>query len=281
MTKVYPHTNYQGTTKNKIGVGVYFIGAGPGDPELLTLKAKKIIEKADIIIYAGSLVNKEVLKFAKSGAKIYNSAKMNLEQITKIFKNAQSANKTIVRLHTGDPSIYGAIQEQMDFCDKVGLEYSVVPGVSSFCAAAASLKQELTLPDVSQTVILTRISGRTKVPKKEDLGKLAKIKATLVIFLSMDKIEEIVKKLLSGYNRNTPVVVVYRASWPDEKIISGTLFDIASKVKKAGIKKQALIFVGEVLAKSGFKKSCLYNKTFSHGFRNARESVTPARCYRF
>ncbi len=246
---------------------VFFIGAGPGDPELLTLKAKRIIAKSDIVIYAGSLVNKKVLKFAKSGAKIYNSAKMDLGQITKIIKEARIADKTVARLHTGDPSIYGAIQEQMDFCRKGGINYEVVPGVSSFCAAAASLKQELTLPDISQTVILTRAAGRTTVPKKEDLKKLAKIKATLVIFLSVDKIKEVAGKLLSGYAKDTPAAVVYKASWPDEKIITGTLSDIASKVKKSGIKKQALIFVGEVLGKADFKKSALYNKGFAHSFR--------------
>lgn len=248
---------------------VYFIGAGPGDPELLTLKAKKIIEKSDVIIYAGSLVNRKILKFAKSNAKIYDSAKMNLEQITKIIKETQTANKTVARLHTGDPSIYGAIQEQMDFCRKQGIGYDVIPGVSSFCASAASLKQELTLPGISQTVILTRISGRAKVPKKEDLERLAKIRATLIIFLSVDRIAEIVNKLFSGYSKDTPAAVVYRASWPDEKIISGTLSNIAVKVKKAGIKKQALIFVGEVLGKTDFKKSSLYNKTFFHGFRKS------------
>lgn len=239
---------------------IYFIGAGPGDPELLTLKAKKIIAKADIIIYAGSLVNKEVLKFTKRGAKIYNSAKMNLEQITKIFRRAQSTNEIIARLHTGDPSIYGAVQEQMDFCQKQGIDYEVIPGVSSFCAAAATLKQELTLPDIAQTVILTRAGGKTKVPKKEDLARLAKIQATLVIFLSVDKINEVVNKLLSGYNKNTPATVIYRASWSDEKIVTGTLSDIAAKVKKAGIKKQALIFVGDVLTKGSFKKSYLYSR---------------------
>lgn len=248
---------------------VYFIGAGPGDPELLTLKAVKILKFADIIIYAGSLVNKKALKFAKSGVKIYNSAKLNLGQITKIIKDAYAANKTVARLHTGDPSIYSAIQEQMDFCQKQGINYTVVPGVSSFCAAAASLKQELTLPDISQTVILTRASGRTKVPKKEDLAQLAKIRATLVIFLSADKINDVANKLLSGYSKNTPAAIIYRASWPDEKIISGTLSDIAVKVKKSGIKKQALIFVGEVLGKASFKKSCLYDKTFSHALRKA------------
>lgn len=246
---------------------VFFIGAGPGDPELLTIKAAKTIKKADVIIYAGSLVNREVLRFAKRGAKIYDSAKMNLEQITKIIKDAHTANKIVSRLHTGDPSIYGAIQEQTEFCQKYGIGYEVIPGVSSFCAASASLKQELTLPNISQTVILTRASGRTEVPEKEDLARLAKIKATLVIFLSVDKIGGAVKKLLSGYDKNTPAAVIYRASWPDEKIISGTLADITVKVKKSGIKKQALIFVGEVLAKSGFKKSRLYDKAFSHGFR--------------
>ncbi|MEK6714516.1 MAG: precorrin-4 C(11)-methyltransferase [Candidatus Omnitrophota bacterium] len=248
---------------------VYFIGAGPGDPELLTLKAAKIIKLADIVIYAGSLINKTILESAKNGAKLYDSSRMNLEEILGIIRKEKSTDKTIARVHSGEPSIYGAIQEQMDFCDKEGIEYNVIPGVSSFCAAAAGLKQELTLPNISQTVILTRAAGRTEVPKKEDLARLAKIKATLVIFLSVDKIGEVIKKLLSGYGRNTPVAVVYRASWPDEKIVSGTLSDIAVKVKKSGIKKQALIFVGEVLAKAGFKKSCLYNKTFSHGFRVA------------
>lgn len=246
---------------------VYFIGAGPGDPELLTLKAKRIIQSADIIIYAGSLVNKEILKFCPKQALIYDSGRMNLDEILKIMQKAKSTKKIIARIHSGDPSIYGAIGEQIAWCEKERVLYEVVPGVSSFCAGAASLKQELTLPDISQTVIITRLSGRTKVPEKEDLKKLARIKATLVIFLSVEKIDEIVEQLLYGYKIDTPVAVVSRATWPDEKIIRGRLKDIAEKVKQTGIKRQALIFVGDVLKKKSFKKSKLYDKDFSHGYR--------------
>ena len=167
---------------------VYFIGAGPGDLELLTLKAVKIIRKADVIIYAGSLVNKDILKFARKGAVSYDSSKMTLEEVLGVIEKEKSTKKIIARLHTGDPSLYGAIQEQMDWCEKEGISYEVIPGVSSYQAAAASLRQEFTLPGVSQTVILTRLSGRTKVPKKEDLAHLAKIRATLVIFLSVQDI---------------------------------------------------------------------------------------------
>lgn len=248
-------------------VKIYFIGAGPGDPELLTIKAKKIIKKADIVIYAGSLINKNILKFAKKSANLYDSSRMNLEEILGIIRKEKSTDKIVARVHSGDPSLYGAIGEQIDFCEKIGAEYEVIPGVISFCAGAAALKQELTLPGITQSVIITRVSGRTKVPKKENLQALAKIRATLIIFLSVDRIDEIVSKLISGYNKNTPAAVVYRASWPDEKIISGTLSNIAPKVKKEGIKKQALIFVGEVLGKKGFKKSALYDKTFSHAYR--------------
>ena len=249
---------------------VYFIGAGPGDLELLTLKAVKLIRKADVIIYAGSLVNKDILKFAKKVAVSYDSAKMTLEEVLGIIDREKSTKKIIARLHTGDPSLYGAIQEQMDWCEKEGIAYEVIPGVSSFQAAAASLRQEFTLPGVSQTVILTRLSGRTKVPQKEDLEKLAKIRATLVIFLSVQDIARVVKKLKYGYNQDTPVAVVERASWPDERGIQGTLEDIAKKVKAAGIKRQALIIVGEVLRKKGYQSSRLYDKNFAHGFRKAR-----------
>src|SRR3990167_3505114 len=208
-------------TKNS--VKVYFIGAGPGDLELLTLKAVKIVRKADVIIYAGSLVNKDILKFARKGAVSYDSSKMTLEEVLGVIEKEKSTKKIIARLHTGDPSLYGAIQEQMDWCEKEGIAYEVVPGVSSYQAAAASLRQEFTLPGVSQTVILTRLSGRTKVPPKEDLGKLAKIRATLVIFLSVQDISRVVKKLKCGYAQDTPVAVVERASWPDERRIQGTL----------------------------------------------------------
>ena len=252
-------------TKNPLKV--YFIGAGPGDLELLTLKAVKIIRMADVIIYAGSLVNKDILKFAKKAAMNYDSAKMALEEVLGIIEKEKSNKKIIARLHTGDPCIYGAIQEQMDWCEKEKIDYEVIPGVSSYQAAAASLRQEFTLPGVSQTVILTRLSGRTKVPPKEDLAKLAKIRATLVIFLSVQDIGRVVKKLKCGYANDTPVVVVVKASWPDERKIYGTLADIAKKVKAAGIKRQALIIVGEVLRKKGYQPSRLYDKNFAHGFR--------------
>src|SRR3990167_4083994 len=249
---------------------VYFIGAGPGDPELLTLKALKIIRKADIVIYAGSLVNKDILKFTKKAAVSYDSSKMTLDEVLGIIEKEKSTKKIIARLHTGDPSLYGAIQEQMDWCEKEGIAYEVVPGVSSYQAAAASLRQEFTLPGVSQTVILTRLSGRTKVPQKEDLGKLAKIRGTLIIFLSVKDIGRVVTKLKRGYAQDTPVAVIERVSWPDERGIQGTLVDIAQKVKAAGIKRQALIIVGEGLRKKGYQPSRLYDKNFSHGFRKAR-----------
>ena len=249
---------------------VYFIGAGPGDPELLTIKAGKIIKKADIIIYAGSLINKDIIKSAKKNAQAYDSSGMSLGEILQVIKKAKSAGKIVARIHSGDPSIYGAIQEQMDWCEKEGIDYSVIPGVSSFQAAAASLKQELTLPGVSQTVILTRISGRTKVPAKEDLQKLAKTRATMVIFLSIQEIERVIGKLKEGYGLNTPVAVIEKVSFPGERKIIGTLRDIAKKVKEAGITRQALIIIGDVLRKN-YQKSKLYDKDFDHMFRKKRK----------
>ena len=249
---------------------VYFIGAGPGDPELLTIKAAKVIKKADIIVYAGSLVNKDILKFAKKDALFYDSAGMALEDVLEIFAKAKSTDKVVTRIHSGDPSVYGAIQEQMDWCKKQKIGYEVIPGVSSYQAAAASLKQELTLPDVSQTVILTRISGRTKVPAKEDLQELAKIRATIVIFLSIQEIDRVVRKLKQGYGLDTPVAVIEKVSYPDERKIIGTLQDIAKKVKEVGIKRRALIIIGDVLRKK-YQKSKLYDKDFEHTFRKKKE----------
>jgi precorrin-4/cobalt-precorrin-4 C11-methyltransferase len=250
-------------------VKIYFIGAGPGDPELLTIKGKKIVKQADIIIYAGSLVNKQILKWRKKGTRTYNSAQMSLEQITEIFiKAKQQGKKVIARIHTGDPCLYGAIQEQMSYCKQHQIDYEVIAGVSSFSAAAAVLKQELTLPGLSQSVIISRLGGRTKVPPRENLEKLAKIQATLVLFLSVDKLKTVIKKLLTSYPKNTPVAIISRASWPDQKIIKGTLTNILAKNTRLGIKKQALIFVGDVLKQKGFSKSKLYDKNFSHMFRD-------------
>ncbi|MCX7923584.1 MAG: precorrin-4 C(11)-methyltransferase [Clostridia bacterium] len=249
---------------------VYFIGAGPGDPELITLKGKRIIEQANIAIYAGSLVNKEVLGYAKEGCKIYNSAEMTLEQVIKVMKQGVEEQMLVARVHTGDPSIFGAIREQMDQLDKLGIEYEVIPGVSSFCAAAAALRKEYTLPGVSQTVILTRMEGRTEVPEKETIQSLAEHNATMVIFLSVHMIEELVGKLRTSYPAHTPVAVVYKASWKDQKIIRGTLETIAGMVKNEGVKKTALVVVGNFLGDE-YELSKLYDKNFTHEFRSAGE----------
>ncbi|KEI00348.1 precorrin-4 C(11)-methyltransferase [Clostridium botulinum] len=243
---------------------ITFVGAGPGDVELITIKGRRAIEEADIVIYAGSLVAKEHLKFCKNGVKIYNSASMTLEEVIDVMKN--NKDKNIVRLHTGDPSIYGAIKEQMDELDEINLEYKVIPGVSSFTAAASSIKREFTLPGVSQTVILTRIEGKTPVPEKERLEKLAEIGASMAIFLSVSMIEKVVKSLKNGYKRNVPIAVIQRATWNDEKIVMGTLDDIAEKVKKENITKTAQILVGDFID-CEYEKSLLYDKNFSHMFR--------------
>lgn len=248
---------------------VYFIGAGPGDPELLTLKARKALSSSDIVIYAGSLVNKEVLKFVKKGASLRDSSGMDLEEILEVLRQAKARNKVVARLQTGDLSIYSALQEQLDWCEKEGIDCEIIPGISSFQAAAAALKRELTLPGVSQTVILTRISGRTRVPRREDLENLAKAKATMVLFLSIQEIEKVAGKLTKAYDANTPVAVIEKASWPQERKITGTLGDIVKKVKEAGIKRQALIIVGDVLGEH-YQKSKLYDAEFEHGFRKKK-----------
>jgi precorrin-4/cobalt-precorrin-4 C11-methyltransferase len=245
---------------------VYFIGAGPGDPELLTIKGKKIIEKADILIYAGSLVNKEVLEYNKKNAKTYNSALMTLDEVIKIYSDNKNKDIIIARIHTGDPALYGAIREQMDELKKLSIEYEVIPGISSVFAAAASLKKEFTLPDISQTLICTRLEGKTPVPASENLDQLAVHKSSMAIFLSVQMIDNVVKKLSKHYEKNTPIAVVQRASWKDEKIIFGTLADISSKVKKADIKKTAIILIGNFLGDK-YKKSKLYDKNFSHEYR--------------
>lgn len=250
---------------------VHFIGAGPGDPELITVKGARLLGEADVVIYTGSLVDRELVRTHAPAAEVFDSSSMNLEETTILIAEAVLADRKVVRLHTGDPSIYGAIQEQMEELDRLGICYDIVPGVTSACAAAASLHQELTLPEVSQTVIITRLAGRTPVPERESLGEIAGIGATLVLYLSVSMIEQVVAELLSGaYTPKTPAAVVCRASWPDERIVEGTLATIAALVKKAGIDKQALILVGDVLKarQEGVKaKSLLYDKGFSHGCR--------------
>ena len=245
---------------------VSFIGAGPGDPELLTIKGKKLIASADIIIYAGSLVNPQVLSDAKEGAVIYNSAGMNLEEVLAVMKDGEEKGLKVVRVHTGDPAVYGAHREQMDALERMGIAYEVIPGVSSFLAAAAVLKKEYTLPGVSQTVILTRMEGRTPMPEGEKLLDLARHQATMIIFLSVGMIEELASTLRQAYREDTPAAVVYKATWEDQKIVRGTLRDIADKVKAAGICKTALTVVGDFLG-DDYELSKLYDKTFTHEFR--------------
>lgn len=245
---------------------VYFIGAGPGDPELLTIKGKKYIDCADVIIYAGSLVNEHVLDTRKPEAEVYNSAYMNLEEVLKVMKDAEAKGLITARVHTGDPAIFGAIREQMDALDKMGISYEVIPGVSSFLGAAAALKKEYTLPGVSQTVILTRMEGRTPMPPKEKLIDLAAHQATMIIFLSVGMIGELAETLKKAYGANTPAAVVYKATWEDEKIVRGTLEDIAQKVKAAGITKTALTVVGGFLG-DDYELSKLYDKNFTTEFR--------------
>lgn len=247
---------------------IFFVGAGPGDPDLITIKGRRLLEEADVIIYAGSLVSKRQLDFVREDAEIYNSAKMNLDEVLEVMKKAESEKKTTVRLHTGDPGIYGAIMEQMRALDELGVYYEVVPGVSSFSAANAAIKREMTLPGVSQTVIITRMAGRTPVPEKENLADLSKIHASMAIFLSVSMIEDVVKELSVGYEMTTPIAVVYRATWPDEKIVVGTLEDISDKVRFENIGKQAMILVGDFID-SEFELSKLYDKHFETEYRKA------------
>lgn len=250
---------------------VYIVGAGPGDPELITRKGYRLVSEADVVIYAGSLVNPAILEACKEDCEIHNSATMNLDEVLAVMKSSKEADKTVVRLHTGDPAIYGAIQEQMDRLQEMGITYEVIPGVSSFLATAAALKQEYTLPNVSQTVIITRLEGRTPMPPKEKLAMLASHQATMCIFLSVQMLDKVVEELISGgYTEETPVAIVVKASWPDQAIIRGTLKTIAGQVLQEGVLRQAMIVVGNVL-QSEYELSKLYDKGFSHMYRSAKE----------
>lgn len=251
---------------------VYFIGAGPGDPELITVKGQRLIAEADIIIYAGSLVNPEILKYGRKDAEVYNSAAMNLDEVLDVEIRAVRAGKTVARVHTGDPAIYGAIQEQMDGLRAAGIEdFEVIPGVSSFLASAAALKQEYTLPNVSQTIIITRMEGRTPMPPKEKLVSLAQHQATMCIFLSVQAIDQVMKQLTDGgYAPDTPVAIVVRATWPDQKILRGTIATIADIIHEAGVTRQAMIIVGRVLD-SEYDLSKLYDSKFTTMFRKGTD----------
>lgn len=264
---------------------VYIVGGGPGDPELLTLKAKRIIESADVIIYADSLVHPSIVDFAKDGAAVHGSKELNLDEIMEITLAAVQQGQIVARVQSGDPSIYGAVLEQMRVLEREGVDYEIIPGVSAAFAAAAVLKTELTVPERAQTVIMTRAEGRVAMPKGEQLQDLAAHGCTLIIFLSITRTTRVVRDLIAaGYTKETPVAVVYRVGWPDELVIRGTLEDIALKVREAKITLQALIMVGDAMdpniAKEsqgdadGAATSHLYSSTYTHRYRKAQPSVS-------
>jgi len=252
---------------------VIFVGAGPGDPELITIKGSRALERADRVIYAGSLVNPELLGICRAGTPFHDSAHLTLEEVVNLMFEGTKRGETIVRLHTGDPSMYGAIKEQFEHLDKQEIPYSVIPGVSSVFAAAAAVKREFTLPDISQTLILTRLAGRTPVPEREALAKLAKHQASMAIFLSVQDMGSVVQALQEGgYPATTPIAVIAKASWPDEEVLLGTLETIVEKVKDAGIRKQAQILVGDFLdPANGYARSKLYDPTFTHEYRQGTD----------
>lgn len=245
---------------------IHFIGGGPGDPELITVKGMRLLKEADLVVYTGSLLDERVIEYCRKDAEVLNSASMDLDEITGVMVKSSKEGKKVVRLHTGDPSLYSALREQADLLEKEGIPYRVVPGVSSAFASAATLKRELTMPGVTQTVIFTRLEGRTPVPESEALASLAAHRATICVFLSASMIEKVVEGLLKGYPADTPAACVYKASWEDEKTVKGTLSDIAGKVKEAGITRHALIIVGRAIGDET-QASLLYDKGFSHGYR--------------
>ena len=248
---------------------VHIVGAGPGDPELITVKGQRYLREADVVIYAGSLVNPALLELCKPGAEIHNSASMTLDEVVAVIENAEQKGQVTVRLHTGDPSVYGAIQEQMDAFSKKGIAYDIVPGVSSCFAKAAALKQEYTLPGISQTVIITRNEGRTPVPEAEKLRSLAKHQSTMCIYLSIAMLDKVVEELIAGgYAPDTPIAIVQRASWPEEKIVRGTLATIVKDIEGKNIDRTAMIVVSRCLGAS-YDLSRLYAPEFSHMFREA------------
>lgn len=250
---------------------IHFVGAGSGAVDLITVRGKQLLEQADVIIYAGSLVNPELLEYKKQDCQVYNSAYMTLEEVIEVMEQAEEKNLLTVRLHTGDPCLYGAIKEQMDILEEKNIPYKVVPGVSSFCGAAAALKAEYTLPGVSQSVVITRMAGRTPVPERESIRSFAKHKATMVIFLSMSLLKELQQELIEGgYEKDTPAAIVYKATWPEEQVFRCEVQSLYQTAKENKITKTALIVVGNILD-SGYDRSELYNPAFTTEFRQGKE----------
>ena len=253
---------------------VYFVGAGPGAKDLITVRGMRLLERADVIIYAGSLVNPELLSYAGSGAKIYDSAKMTLEEVLAVIREAEDKGLTTVRLHTGEPSLYGAVREQMDVLEMEGIPYESCPGVSACFGAAAALNLEYTLPGISQSLIITRMAGRTAVPERESIESFAAHQASMAVYLSAGMVKELSKRLMDGgYAPDTPAAIVYKATWPDEKVVRCTVATLEETADREGIHKTALIVVGNTVAQTGYERSKLYDPAFTTGFRAGRESV--------
>lgn len=252
---------------------IHFVGAGSGGADLITVRGSRLLAEADIIIYAGSLVNPEVLQYKREDCVVYDSAKMTLEEVIAVMKDAEAKNLTTVRLHTGDPCIYGAIREQMDLLDEAKIRYDYCPGVSAFSGAASALNLEYTLPGISQTVIITRMAGRTPVPEKEEIARLASHGATMVIFLSTGMLEKLSERLIvGGYTENTPAAIVYKATWPDERSYTCTVGTLAQCAKDNNVTKTALIIVGDTVAQAGYNRSELYHPAFTTEFRQATQT---------
>ncbi len=251
---------------------VHFVGAGPGAPDLITVRGKQLLEQADVIIYAGSLVNPQLLEIRKEGCLVYDSARMTLEEVTDVMARAEQEKKMTVRLHTGDPCLYGAVREQMDILDRLGIHYESTPGVSSFCGAAAAMNLEYTLPDISQSVIITRMAGRTPVPDKESIRSFAAHQATMVVFLSTGMAGRLSEELIAGgYTADTPAAIIYKASWPDEASFTCTVGTLEQTAKEHDITRMALFVIGDVVTHGSYERSKLYDPSFTTGYRTGTE----------
>lgn len=251
---------------------VHIVGAGPGAPDLITVRGQRLLAQADVVIYAGSLVNPELLSGLKENCRVYNSAHMTLEAVVEVICGAEEQGLATVRLHTGDPCLYGAIREQMDAMDRLGISYDICPGVSSFCGAAAALGMEYTLPGVSQSVVITRMAGRTPVPERESIAGFATHGATMVIFLSAGMLAELQRELMDGgYEPSTPAAIVYKATWPEEKTVLCRLDELGDSAAREGITKTALVVVGESVSQAGYERSKLYHPQFTTEFRKGEE----------